>query len=106
MEDEELLEDATHRQQTAAPNTALEGVAGAPVAGATGAAPNTARVAPALRTAPIAGIEAERDWLRSLPVLPSLPTLPTLAEARRAKAERPLPPVERASQEDPSVLRF
>ena len=108
MEDEELpnMEDATHRQQTAAPNTTLEGVPGAPVAGATGAAPNTARVAPALRTAPIAGIEAEREWLRSLPVLPSLPTLPTLAEARRAKTERPLPPVERASQEDPSVLRF
>ena len=90
----------------AAPTTALEGVSGAPVAGATGAAPNTARAAPALRTAPIAGIEAEREWLRSLPVLPSLPTLPTLAEARRAKTERPLPPVERASEEDPSVLRF
>jgi hypothetical protein len=60
MEDEELpnMEDATHRQQTAAPNTTLEGVSGA-----TGAAPITARVAPALRTAPIAGIEAERDWL-------------------------------------------
>jgi len=65
MEDEELpyMEDATHRQQTAAPNTTLEGVSGVPVAGATGAAPNTARVAPALRTAPIAGVEAERDWL-------------------------------------------
>ena len=106
-EDEELLEDVTHRQQTDPPNTTPNtGVPGAPAAGAAGDALNTARMAPALRTVPIAGIEAERDWLRSLPVLPSLPSQPTLAEARRVKTERPLPPVERASEEDPSVLRF
>ena len=106
-EDEELLEDVTHRQQTAPPNTTPNtGVPGAPAAGAAGDALNTTRMAPALRTVPSAGIEAERDWLRSLPVLPSLPSQPTLAEARRVKTERPLPPVERASEEDPSVLRF
>ena len=106
-EDEELLEDVTHRQQTDPPNTTPNtGVPGAPAAGAAGDALNTTRMAPALRTVPIAGIEAERDWLRSLPVLPSLPSQPTLAEARRVKTERPLPPVERASEEDPSVLRF